>query len=539
VRTLSTQENNMAQICISADFFKKERDSAYSNWREAFWRENFQNSLDAGASLITIRMRELENERGVVQVEFFDNGCGMDRATLDEVYFNLGQSTKTSGDTVGGFGRARMLTCFGMRRYAMATRDQRVTGSGSQYEVFEGPFVQGCQLTIDVDDTSEEALREALHAYLLACQPGRCKVLVNEQEWTSWTSRGRFSRELSYVASSDAEPEVFAKVYVTKKAEEPRILVRVGGAAMFSLSTRAKALVVVELDTQTARKVLTSNRDGMTWRYRRILDEFAEELAVNTTSALKPRFSDKSSVFEGAGWILASAFVKEEAALSREAPSSAGSKIADVVALRHERSSSTSLPRESASLDEDREADEERCSLEGQSFVHKLPILRIDVDTDNAAVHRAIPRYDPKNWVWVKGKDGKLVRSGGDIYKIMRAWTLCVREAIKALLRARPNLETFYYGVGWVFSDETQASCVGTDQYKSFLLNPVDAHGNLKFQLSSRDSLKRMMAYAKHEVTHVLERWHDEDYARLLTEVDVHFDERQVVSDVNRQVRGT
>ncbi len=528
----------MGQICISADFFKKERDSAYSNWREAFWRENFQNSLDAGASVITIRTKAIEEEPGIVRVEFFDNGCGMDRSTLDEVYFNLGQSTKTSGDTVGGFGRARMLTCFGMKRYAIATKDQRVEGSGSHYEVSQGPFVQGCQLTIDVDDTSEEELASALHSYLRFCQPQRCKVLVGDQEWTTWTARGRFARDLVYQAASDAAEEVFAKVYVTKKAEEPRIIVRVGGASMFSLSTRAKAMVVVELDTQTARKVLTSNRDGMIWRYRRILDEFAEELAVNTTSSLKTRFSDKSSVFEGAGWILASAFVKEEASISREAPSSAGSKIADVVALHHERAASASST-DSTSLADEGTQDQESCSLEGQSFVEKLPILRIDVDTENAAVHRAIPRYDPKNWVWVKGKDGKLVRSGGDIYKIMRAWTLCVREAIKALLRARPDIETFYYGVGWVFSDETQASCAGNTQYKSFLLNPVDAQGNLKFQLSSRDSLKRMMAYAKHEVTHVLERWHDEDYARLLTEVDVHFDERQVVSELNRQVRGT
>ncbi len=523
----------VGQISISPEFFKKERYSAYSDWQEAFWRENFQNSIDAGARTITVRTTEIEPR--LVRVEFFDDGCGMTRQVLDEVYFDLGASTKTGDSTVGGFGRARMLTCFGMARYAIATLDNRVEGRGSHYEIAQGDFVQGCQLIIDVDATTKEDLDAALSKYLQKCQPQRCKVLVNAQEWVSWTPRGRQAREL-FLDDTDGDNqlsrELFAKVFVTKKCEEPRVIVRVHGAAMFSLATRARALVVVELEPPLARKVLTSNRDGLVYRYRRVLDAFLEELAVDTTSSLKPRFSNKSTVFEGAGWIMASAFVQDE--IGGEDRSD-GQKIAGVVALRHEPAPHDPSQSYQVVLGGDRTAPE---SLEGQCFAKKLPYLRIDVDTENPAVHRSIPRYDPKNWVWVKGRDGKLVRNGGDIYKIMRAWAVCVREAVKALLRARADTETFYYGVGWVFSDETQASCTGSSQYKSFLLNPVDADGNLKFQLSSRDSLKRMMAYAKHEAAHVLERWHDEGYARLLTEVDAHFDERQVVAEINREVRG-
>jgi len=101
----------MPSITVPKEFFVKER-RMYSYWQQAFWREFFQNSVDAGSTKIDVRLSV--NSDYAVEVVFTDNGCGMDRDTLERVYFRLGASTKSGADMVGGFGRARILTCFSM-----------------------------------------------------------------------------------------------------------------------------------------------------------------------------------------------------------------------------------------------------------------------------------------------------------------------------------------------------------------------------------------------------------------------------------------
>jgi Histidine kinase-, DNA gyrase B-, and HSP90-like ATPase len=100
----------MPTISLSSSFFTKEL-QAYSDWRSAFWRELVQNAVDSnGSTKIQITVRP-EGEGCVVT--FNDNGSGMTRDTLEHVYFVVGETTKSGAGSVGGFGRARVLTCFG------------------------------------------------------------------------------------------------------------------------------------------------------------------------------------------------------------------------------------------------------------------------------------------------------------------------------------------------------------------------------------------------------------------------------------------
>jgi hypothetical protein len=60
-----------------------------------------------------------------------------------------------------------------------------------------------------------------------------------------------------------------------------------------------------------------------------------------------------------------------------------------------------------------------------------------------------------------------------------------------------------------------------------FCLRPVNRLGKVDYKTSNRRSLRQLMVLAQHEVTHVKERWHDEDFARLRDEIAMRFDEAE------------
>ena len=119
----------MQQITVSPEFFKKERNN-YSNWKFAFCRELFQNSIDGKATHININTKSKDD--GVI-VTFDDNGVGFSSEVRDSVYFCLGKTNKGGVDDVGGFGKARIVVCFSQNNYQIISQDWRVTGEGGSY----------------------------------------------------------------------------------------------------------------------------------------------------------------------------------------------------------------------------------------------------------------------------------------------------------------------------------------------------------------------------------------------------------------------
>src|SRR4051794_11863551 len=91
----------------------------------------------------------------------------MTRETLEKVYFSVGASSKTDTDgSIGGMGRARMMTCFSMEFWSIRSQDYVVIGRGGSYQVEPQPFQRGCELIIEVDDCSAELGIEMLHEFL-------------------------------------------------------------------------------------------------------------------------------------------------------------------------------------------------------------------------------------------------------------------------------------------------------------------------------------------------------------------------------------
>src|ERR1700739_328160 len=122
----------MPAITLSPSFFKNEL-RAYADWRTAFWWELYKNSVDAKASTVWIDFEEAESNNPPntatngstlkeVTISFEDDGPGMDRPTLEQTYFVVGETTK-SASNIGGFGRARILTCFAHKHFRIHTQN--------------------------------------------------------------------------------------------------------------------------------------------------------------------------------------------------------------------------------------------------------------------------------------------------------------------------------------------------------------------------------------------------------------------------------
>lgn len=542
----------MPQVAVPVEFFKKER-NIYSNWRLAFWRELFQNAIDAAASRIDIIIgQDRLNGQDVTFVQMTDNGCGMDRQTLDDVYFRLGASTKGSdADSIGGFGRARLLTCFSMASYMIKTGTTHTivaSGIGGSYDVVEHtdkPAPGGCIFSVYVDDATVVQMLASLNVYLSESRLS-VAVTVNGERRRTLNRFGRESRALFInVAHPDGQPvkQEFAKVYVTKSGEieKNKVVVRVNGCSMYSIGTPANAYVVVEIVPNLSRKVLTANRDGMHYEYERILRRYLDELAVDTKSATRPAVRRLTKMVKGGRGFrrmnresfqpkkpVPAAIVAQavQAVLGTPAAvahagfvgslGSGGVPISASPVASQEPMDGGSLFRQGTHSEiDDRQSD--------------MPNVYIDDDTENSVVRRVIDEYDPVNWhpIW---RGGNKINRGGTKRKVLMFWEIACEEAVRALLSIDKDTDEIVWGVGWTFSDTNKASHVETGGAHMLCLNPVDQGGRLNFAITDRVDRKRMMALAKHEAAHIGQSWHDESFANRLTEIDAAYDERAVLA---------
>ncbi len=500
----------MKQVQVPKDFFVKER-RMYSQWQFAFWRELFQNAIDAGSTQIQIKLSSQDN---VISVVFDDNGHGMTREILESVYFCLGASSK-SGGTVGGFGRARIITCFSMKSYKIATQNNLVVGDGAYYEIHKNPeYKKGCRLDIEMQDEDIENLKTNLNLYLGMSQLD-CDVTINDERWRLWSHRRQMTRRLSL------NNQEFASVYVNKSAKNSRVLVRVNGTVMFYRMNRSLVQVIIEIDADKSREVLTANRDGMQSSYANVLDDFLSELAVDTTSALKPRYRSKSETIRCNGFIISAK--KKDSANTKN---NTNETVAVPSVLVPENLEVLKELQRAVESSQNKISDEHTESTIS-STLDDLPDIYLIDESTNPEVRKVIDSYNPKNWGVVQTATGSY-RKGGNIRKLLNLWKIACQQSIEALRKAKPDfVETLNWSIGWIFTEDAYARCQSVDDGFVFLLNPVDEKGCLLYSVRDKESFKKILAFAKHEVAHIVHTYHDESYARLLTLIDAYSDEKE------------
>ena len=343
------------QMRTPKSFWVNQRGDAYSDWTFGFWRELFQNEVDAGAKRIDITISDAEAKGSfgrdpdldkVVRVTFQGDGGGMDERVLRDVFLTPGESTKREGGFQGGFGTARVMLCFSQARYSVRTQDWLVEGDGNEFTCMTVPqalqarrtelaaaleegatariaqlradmaalegdtgYLKGCRLEIDVDpqefpesyrNVDARKLAAKLAEYVSVSQLG-CKVFLNGKELEERTLKGAARRKL-VATLGDGSTVEFATVH-TSMGERARfkgeVIVRSSGATMYKAGMDVREQVVVELDPALSRKVLTQTRDGLKDPYSDVLYSFLRELAVDTTSALKDKDKRKHIKIEG------------------------------------------------------------------------------------------------------------------------------------------------------------------------------------------------------------------------------------------------
>jgi hypothetical protein len=475
----------MPTISLSPSFFTKEL-QAYSDWRSAFWRELVQNSVDASCSTIKITIRP---EGEGCAVTFHDNGPGMTRETLEQVYFVVGETTKVGHDSIGGFGRARVLTCFGHAFWKISTNQWRCTGSGTLYEISPSAARQeGCLVEVTIVLATAADMACALDLYLESCQLG-CEVWINRALFNRWAYRNRIAGKLS-----------FGKVFVNKSKARYSVLVRVNGVQMFSRYTQAAWQIVIEIDPARSREILTSNRDGLTSCAVRELDDFIGSIWVSPASAVRPRHQ---SFQEDCGAPVYRVR-KRRRAEDEGAGGAAGAGDGSQTQMVQEAVGPAAgyLPLCETSLRVSRLRDPNSSLQESSSRAGPGPGFVLSVACGSRVLLAAANLFRPEV-------------IGGRRLKLLEQWTAACKLAAEEF--ADLEDDAFAFRTGFTFVEDDLASCSLHSGIGDLLLRPINLNGRLAYKLSSSADRSRLLALAAHEVVHLRYREHDEFFARALT----------------------
>ena len=502
----------MATLKLGSQFFKKERNTLYSDWKTAFWREMLQNSIDAGSSRIDIRLASQED--GLL-ISFDDNGCGMTRQVLEDVFFALGETTKTGIDTVGGFGRARILTCFAMDRYTIRTKNLLVEGSGSEYEISNDSPVSGCQFCIFTKDVGIHEMTCKLENVLQRSQID-CDVYINGVKWTKWMYRRAVARTLDC-----------GSIHVNKSQSTlGYIHVRVNGLWMFDIWNSYEHQVLVEVDVSKSRKVLSAARDSFHHQYQKEIEQWVAQLTVDKRSALR-EIRRKTKLIRGRGPL--------KLTLAGSPTQQKGGKswaMDNVVLMQKHVTSGVPIVQSMAGI-----AQLSSIGAGGHENVRgslDLDSVYIEDDTENPKIRRVIDNYDPTNWVdSVKNVRGEIqaYRKGANYRKLLTVWKVACEHALRALMSYN-SIPELSWMVGWAFNDEAGAMHVKSEGSHALCLNPVDSDGKMRYSFKDRVDLLAIFALAKHEAAHVSVDVHNENFSTVHTEIDKRFDATVVLRAV-------
>lgn len=506
----------MPQIQLPATFFKKERDTVYSDWNLELFRELFQNSLDAGSTKIDIQVSR-ENDKTCVV--FADNGCGMSREILEKVYFRLGESTKDGDDdSIGGFGRARILTNFSMDSYSIRTQNNLVLGSGADYDVIDNPWTEGCVQTLLTSDASVFDLSYSCENFLNTCDIKVPVLLNGEKVELRLSVSGRKVKDLHY------SEEKFAELFYLPKSEASMrgyAVVRVNGCAMFTKYLGCEGSVVIEIDADKSRKVLTASRGEFKKGYSTFLDTLLREFINNEEEASRRNVLDELRTFLGRGVFVASRKKtdKAEAKKTRKSygPGYPGREV-ELYArgLVDAKFLGKELPAFCAGVKE--ATIENKTSYYEATLGDFLPNLVVHTKTADRDLIRLSKIWNIKEWKFKIKENTVDWGEHRDKISLLFVWEEACRIAIEELLEFK-SLD-INWCPGFVLSEYMKASHQVKNEVHVLLLNPYNAAKAMKYNLRSEASLMEILACAKHEVAHIAYSDHNEWFAMTLSNID-------------------
>lgn len=460
----------METIGISPRFFTHELNN-YSDWKQAFWRELFQNSVDAGATCVEITVAQID---GTCEISFADNGPGMDERTMRDIYFQLGATGKDGADTIGGHGRARILTCFAHQNYTVRTQNLLCSGQGGNFEIDNMlPIHKGCIVSVGITEENSEKMEEALRDYLFTCQMP-CRVSINGEETSEWLYRRRATRALT-----------FGSVHTTKRRPNSTV-VRVRGVTMFERYSGCPTGTILEIEAARAREILTVSRDGLKYSAQKELDTFLAEITVDNKSVNRDCSVNKTEIFGPFRRVRAALKETEAEACPANPPKAALAETGETVLHMPAAAYLPGLgaPRETGPA---------------------APIpYSVHYEDAPRAICSSAKRFHPEN-------------ISGNRLKLLAAWDATIQFVLEAIGQWRGE-ETLYlpgFNFGGALGMHKEQSHDGGKGH-IICINPLDEEGRIRVSCHDHATL---YATAVHECAHVLRSWHDEEYAALQTEL--------------------
>ncbi len=454
-------------IAIGPQFFRNER-KAYRNWKLAFIREALQNSSDSK------NCRNIYFDIEDDKITITDDGDGMTKDILLNVFLILGETSKSSNDGLcGGFGIARTLLCFASDSYKITSQNYICEGKGSSYTVRENSFYNGCKFEIHTGDSND-------WKSLVTTVVGMCNVpqtiYLNGNEVSQYKESLTFNRSLSF-------GDIF-----TSSGKSKELIVRSNGIWMYNYYIDSPKQVVLEV--KNAKEVLSSNRDGIKYPASSELDKFTAEVSREKLSVFKVKNYRKTLTVKPGGHF--------SARKKRVEMESQNCYFKDYA--------------KSPNIDDP--------SFDLKSFIkannpgHKC--AQIDDFIKNSISINEV--NDPKYGMMFDRFNPVYLTETTNRYKLLKIWYLCLVEIIDFYVEKTGN--EFSWGLGWIFSEYDEAQCVREEGIIYFLLNPVDANVNIKFSVSLKEDILHIFCLAMHEVCHV-GGGHDEIFANVLTDLTI------------------
>ena len=521
-----TRSRRNHAIGISREFFTTVLKD-YADWREKWWREAIQNSVDARATRIDCEA--VQNQDGTWTIAVEDDGGGMSEDVLLNKFLMLGGSTKVLGSGAsGGFGKAKELLILPWIEWSVHSRDKLVEGEGLDYEVSDAPYKAGTRLEVVMpgDQTTNGA---AAIAFITKCNLPHVRFSVLDHSHGNDPERHRPRADLEIEDVIEELPDKVRIGVAKVKHDSSHIYVRVNGLYMFSSwMSRLEGKQVIAEILAPSTEILTANRDGFRdWQTRQQVDKLTERFSKDVLSALRSKSGLIRKKYEGKGKFVAERAqadvlsqisyvppVDDEGFTSMQARDIEA--IAQVMTSVSQRVSSSerdygassSAPGLGAAIPDGTLAAELLRSVDFEGAHHVEESVRQLAWVPDFYVINEIEGFKvPTKFLPETMKP--------QVIKLARTWTELCRYVLMQLGNFRP------FGVGFMFSEHALASYLEEDGERWLMLNPFVSRHERKdtWTPSKPDHLKKLYAFAIHECTHLADgvEYHDEAFSSALT----------------------
>lgn len=483
------------KISIGREFFVSATKD-YEDWPLKWWREAVQNSVDAGAKNVDMKIEP--NADGAVTVTCADDGSGMDEATIFEKFLVLGATTKTSASgTAGGFGKAKELLLLPWLQWRVHSRDVVVTGAGIDYRVERGPARVGTSLEV-IMPSDMKTYDAAAIALVEKSNLPRVSFRLNGKSYRASLEGRNLIEEIPGKAS----------VYFTPTPGEKfsKLIVRAKGLFMFDMwISDVPGHVIVELIAPSI-EILSANRDGFRDSdVRQRVYALATKIAKDNLSALAAKTGMIRKKYQGTGKFRSRRVAAE--ALEQIGP--AFSKTLDEATIRNVI----------AAISGQGEAPQTVTSL--PSSLSAAAMLETKF-TGSAHLEAALEQlaWEPDFYL-INEIEGYKVHKKffpetmtPAVLKLAKSWVELCRYVFMQLGSRKK------FGVGFIFSRDSAAAALHADEEDWLLINPLRdrSEGDIWHPAQDQD-LKWLYAAAIHEATHIADsiEYHDESFAAALT----------------------